>query len=828
MGQKLLKFFISVFFTVSALLTEGYLVAAWSQISLEDEAPLEVRFTQGETERNQLTISVGLSDIHSILSENFIPAYDQWIPFEEKSDSEVNIFVSENGAEAAPGRLKMVDSQHHTFFVTSFRNNTSSNIGNVILAYDFLHNFQDQSPVHNFKLIYKVNEGEWTQVPSGIISSASLKSNENTWNSFSIQLNIDDIFLRPSDTVDLMWVIEEETTTAQEIPMALQRVEIDPQFAEQHSLERGDIIITEILPKSKINGTDFEYFEIYNPGEERVSLKGVEIFTSLGSKVIQKDLYVDPYDFTVISNVDLSGLESVRNSYFYNGTIINEQRGRVGLERGGKLIASATYEAIEPGLALELNKVSSSFDGYTSLQDFNPSQTTYFQDLYGSPGFKGTTVPMYKKVLKKEGYYLLNLPGVSVQRLNRFASLDIFSIRGEMISLDVLDPHVPFLVHKKDDEPAVIYAEPDAGTGSVRLPVYQLTTGSDFVANQEVTSGTPSAEKTPSVSAVSPVIQYWNPETHKFEINFSNTDENNIWQPTVLNRELTNVLSTSDRRMFAPALERYVEFTLVLESEENRLLPDLALLGFLDPPTQQSQLRYDLPKLELVSEMQTENLQQPLLFLSSVYTTDNYHAFTHLPYEIRDSYEIGLGTRMPDQTGTAVLKWNLVDDIPEEWIMQIEDRVDGTSIDMREVSEYRFRYSNSQQSVDDQSVDDSPQVVAIDPEESPRFVIKIEPYESFVDSKEEQETPDRIELRPNYPNPFNPSTNINFYLPEERTVRLGVYNIVGQQVALLLDDTVQPGEHSLVWDASDKPSGIYIVQLETGNRIFTRKITLIK
>ncbi len=104
----------------------------------------------------------------------------------------------------------------------------------------------------------------------------------------------------------------------------------------------------------------------------------------------------------------------------------------------------------------------------------------------------------------------------------------------------------------------------------------------------------------------------------------------------------------------------------------------------------------------------------------------------------------------------------------------------------------------------------------------------MKPYESSDIGTAEAEKPGSVELRQNYPNPFNPATNIVFYLPEERPVKVGVYNIVGQQVALLAEENMGEGEHTITWNASEMPSGVYIVQLEVGSRIFTRKITLIK
>jgi hypothetical protein len=84
------------------------------------------------------------------------------------------------------------------------------------------------------------------------------------------------------------------------------------------------------------------------------------------------------------------------------------------------------------------------------------------------------------------------------------------------------------------------------------------------------------------------------------------------------------------------------------------------------------------------------------------------------------------------------------------------------------------------------------------------------------------------ELFQNYPNPFNPATTIKFSLPEKSNVKLTVYNLLGVEVAGLLNETKNAGTHSVSFDASNLASGIYFYKLETGKFTQTRKLTLIK
>lgn len=84
-------------------------------------------------------------------------------------------------------------------------------------------------------------------------------------------------------------------------------------------------------------------------------------------------------------------------------------------------------------------------------------------------------------------------------------------------------------------------------------------------------------------------------------------------------------------------------------------------------------------------------------------------------------------------------------------------------------------------------------------------------------------------LEQNYPNPFNPSTNIQFVLPEASVVSLKVFNILGEEIATLVNGRMGAGAHTIRFEASSSmSSGIYFYQLKAGNTTSTRKLTLIK
>ncbi|NOS84167.1 MAG: T9SS type A sorting domain-containing protein, partial [Ignavibacteria bacterium] len=90
------------------------------------------------------------------------------------------------------------------------------------------------------------------------------------------------------------------------------------------------------------------------------------------------------------------------------------------------------------------------------------------------------------------------------------------------------------------------------------------------------------------------------------------------------------------------------------------------------------------------------------------------------------------------------------------------------------------------------------------------------------------ELPERFELYQNYPNPFNPVTHFGFRIAEFGLVKLTVFDMLGKEVAKLVNQQLQPGSYEADWDASAFPSGVYYYKLESGNFTETKKMVLIK
>ena len=93
--------------------------------------------------------------------------------------------------------------------------------------------------------------------------------------------------------------------------------------------------------------------------------------------------------------------------------------------------------------------------------------------------------------------------------------------------------------------------------------------------------------------------------------------------------------------------------------------------------------------------------------------------------------------------------------------------------------------------------------------------------------------PEGYHLSQNYPNPFNPNTRIDFQIPEDSHEDISIYNIKGQEVAVLKSDFMKAGYGSLTWNGNDHrgvvlPTGIYFVKMDAINYHMTRKMMLLK
>jgi hypothetical protein len=90
------------------------------------------------------------------------------------------------------------------------------------------------------------------------------------------------------------------------------------------------------------------------------------------------------------------------------------------------------------------------------------------------------------------------------------------------------------------------------------------------------------------------------------------------------------------------------------------------------------------------------------------------------------------------------------------------------------------------------------------------------------------EIPKEYKLYQNYPNPFNPKTKIKFSVPNFSNSKIVIYNIQGQEIAVLLNEQLKPNTYEVEFDGTNYPSGVYFYKIATENYADTKRMLLIK
>lgn len=83
-------------------------------------------------------------------------------------------------------------------------------------------------------------------------------------------------------------------------------------------------------------------------------------------------------------------------------------------------------------------------------------------------------------------------------------------------------------------------------------------------------------------------------------------------------------------------------------------------------------------------------------------------------------------------------------------------------------------------------------------------------------------------LQQNYPNPFNPSTTIEYSIPKTNFVKIEIYNLLGERISILVDETEREGSYKVKFNGAFLSSGIYFYSMKAGNFIETKKLLLLK
>lgn len=179
--------------------------------------------------------------------------------------------------------------------------------------------------------------------------------------------------------------------------------------------------------------------------------------------------------------------------------------------------------------------------------------------------------------------------------------------------------------------------------------------------------------------------------------------------------------------------------------------------------------------------------------------------------------------------GTLGISMTTATNIDEQWDIVLHDRLTDTFTDLRAVEEYRFDHEGTLAKSRPDSTLEVPAMTQSTSAEDARFRVMIGigvPRETPATS------PETFTLSQNFPNPFNPSTQIRFTLGTQDLAtlhtRLTVYDVLGREVAVLVNGEMPVGAHQVTFDASSLASGMYLYRLTAGGQVITRRMMLVK
>ena len=195
----------------------------------------------------------------------------------------------------------------------------------------------------------------------------------------------------------------------------------------------------------------------------------------------------------------------------------------------------------------------------------------------------------------------------------------------------------------------------------------------------------------------------------------------------------------------------------------------------------------------------------------------NFNNRIKIPLSL-DAFVGGIG-----QSGAYTIKWTGMKGIPEDWLITLIDNTTGERINLLEQQEYSLSHSTKGKAVTNQS----PSAPQYKHQQSysqvkARFTLQISTEEI------EANVPEQIYLEQNFPNPFNPTTQIPFGLDVEGYVSLEVYDILGRKVQSLVSGEHTAGHHVVTFRTGSLASGIYFYRLTTPDGVLIKRMTLIK
>ncbi len=832
---KTLRIYLTGFGILLLSLLTGF---AWvnsvhGQVSVSNHQSFELSFTDDQTSKMGNAARIDIQDFDQLTGH--YNATRTLSRFTSSPESQNDFYYVQTQGGMALGRYYQQFDDAELLNL-QFENSTSHSFRELSVAFDFIFLPVNIGHEQSFHLSYRVNDGDWVNPREGTFSSSFLRTNDEGWNTFSMQIMLDQLYVRPGDKVEMKWNASSDSDTIKFIPIALQKTELNPTVSEERNLRPGSVIISELFPLHQMQGRSLEYIELYNSTGSQINLRGLRLEAGRDHLVIQRDLIAEPYQTVLLANY--SGIPEFEGKvdYIYSGTVLGNSSGMLKADVDGQEIAKAAFEVTEPAASIELDHMVNAYDGYSGLRYFQTSNSEFMPQFYGSPGVIEQQKKLYSIMLADKGWHFIDPPGQLIHQMNRDLEGELYYLQPdlEITELESREVVSPLLMYQSGNNEQIIY--------SAGEPPLQEVYSSQTKDESELKHKRIQLLKNPFVNTFSidqienstgeqafPVIMTWNSKRQQFELIWHVDQRMNPWDALftpAIEDEIKYAENPEENERWN-GLQRLIRLS-VTEKSSNRQNADPldeAIIGFKDLPEGLAAENFSLPKIWTpLSEDQQQN-RSGMIYLKSAGTETETNSYLQLNRTPAESIQTGVGIRLNNLNEQYSIKWDGLETLPDQWVIEFVDTETNEVVNMEDYDEYSFyvRSNTVSNGMDDAALSLN-NVSSIDYD---RFYIRISTTEA-LNNLEEDQAVESIQLKQNYPNPFNPATTISFYLPESKYTKVGIYNVVGQQVGLLVEDNLSAGEHTVSWNASDMPSGVYIVQLEAGNTVLTRKITLIK
>jgi hypothetical protein len=265
---------------------------------------------------------------------------------------------------------------------------------------------------------------------------------------------------------------------------------------------------------------------------------------------------------------------------------------------------------------------------------------------------------------------------------------------------------------------------------------------------------------------------------------------------------------------------------------DDQLFKNRAQILFADEATEGLD-RFDAPKLS------AEGLASQWLSFHSIDQDGRQYAFQSLPSTMLNEEKIRIPLDIQTtESGRFMMDWTLPESHMFSGSYFIRDNETGEVVELIDGANYSFEIEPTQNFKNSEEITHPMSEIAkagltalnthrMNSEGTPRFELLI--AATGIDGLTELgAVPEDFTLAQNYPNPFNPTTVISYQLPVNSEVRLEVYDMLGRNVATLVNGQVSAGRHTINFDARNLSSGVYLYRLVAGSQIMTKKLTILK